>query len=110
GKYGIEVHFGRGSTEAIVQRALAESRAGRCPADAYLSGPPALEPLHRERMLLAVKSPVAADVMPQALQPHGEYVGVFLNLFASAYNTNLVKAAEVPKNYQDPKHPPSNGP
>src|SRR5262244_4270096 len=93
-KYGIEVQFWRGSTEAIVQRALAEGRAGRCPADAYLSGPPALEPLHRERMLLAVKSPVAAEVMPQATQPHGEYVGVFFNLFSAAYNTGLVKPDE----------------
>src|SRR5262249_60657984 len=91
-KYGVDVQFWRGSTEAIVQRALAESRAGRCPADAYLSGPPALEPLHRERMLLAVKSPIAADVIPQAAQPPGEYVGAFPNLFASAYNTNLVTA------------------
>jgi iron(III) transport system substrate-binding protein len=104
-KYGIDAQFWRGSTEAIVQRALNESRAGRCPADAYLSGPPALEPLHREQMLQAVKSPVAAAVMPQALQPHGEYVGVFFNLFSAAYNTDLVKADEVPKTYQDLKHP-----
>jgi len=103
--YGIDVQLWRGSTEAIVQRALAESRAGRCPADAYHSGPPALEPLHRERLLQAVKSPVAADVMPQALQPHGEYVGVYLNLFAAAYNTNLVKAEEAPKTYEELKHP-----
>jgi len=44
-------------------------------------------------------------VMPQALQPHGEYVGVYLNLFAAAYNTNLVKADEVPTTYEDLKHP-----
>src|SRR3954447_10985566 len=31
-KYGIDVQFWRGSTEAIVQRPLTESRAGRCPA------------------------------------------------------------------------------
>ena len=104
-KYGIDVQFWRGSTEAIVQRALAESRAGRCPADAYLSGPPALEPLHREKMLYPIQSPVAAGVMPQARQPHGEYVGVFLNLFTAAYNSNLVRADEVPKTYEDLKHP-----
>ena len=37
-KYGIDVQVWRGSTEAIVQRALAESRAGRCPADASVWG------------------------------------------------------------------------
>ena len=104
-KYGIEVEVWRGSTEAIVQRALNEHRAGRCPADAFHSGPPALEPLHREGLLQAVTSPATALVMPQALQPHGEYVGVYLNLFAAAYNTNLVKADEVPKSYEDLKDP-----
>jgi iron(III) transport system substrate-binding protein len=104
-KYGIDVQLWRGSTEAIVQRALAESRAGRCPADAFHSGPPALEPLHREGLLQAVKSPLTATVVPQALQPHGEYVGVYLNLFAAAYNANLVKAEEVPKTYEDLKDP-----
>jgi iron(III) transport system substrate-binding protein len=103
--YGIDVQVWRGSTEAIVQRAVSESRAGHCPADAYLSGPPALEPLHRETLLQAISSPAAAVVIPQARQPHGEYVGVYLNLFAAAYNTNLIKPDEVPKSYDDLKHP-----
>src|SRR5262249_56156711 len=106
-KYGVDVQFWRGSTEAIVQRALAESRAGRCPADAYLSGPPALEPLHRERMLLAVKAPIAARVIPQATQPHGQYAGVLPNLFASPSNTNLVTAHRGPPNATRPHPPPS---
>jgi iron(III) transport system substrate-binding protein len=104
-RYGIDVTLWRGSTEAIVQRALNESRAGRCPADAFHSGPPALEPLHREKLLYPVRSPLAAAVMPQARQPHGDYVGVYLNLFAAAYNTNLVRADEVPKSYDELRHP-----
>jgi iron(III) transport system substrate-binding protein len=104
-KYSIDVALWRGSTEAIVQRALNESRAGRCPADAFHSGPPALEPLHREKLLYPVRSPLTATVMPQALQPHGEYVGVYLNLFAAAYNTNLVRADEVPKSYEELRDP-----
>jgi iron(III) transport system substrate-binding protein len=104
-KYGIDVNVWRGSTEAIVERALNERRAGRCPADAFHSGPPALEPLHREGLLQAVTSPATALVMPQALQPHGEYIGVYLNLFAAAYNTNLVKPDEAPKSYEDLKNP-----
>jgi iron(III) transport system substrate-binding protein len=104
-KYGIDVQVWRGSTEAIVQRALIESRAGRCPADAFHSGPPALEPLHREQLLAAISSPAAAEVIPQARQPHGEYVGVYLNLFAAAYNTNLVRPDELPNSYDDLKAP-----
>jgi iron(III) transport system substrate-binding protein len=102
-KYHIDVQVWRASTEAIVQRALAESRAGRCPADAFHSGPPALEPLHREKLLQAVQSPLVAEVMPQALPAHREYVGVYLNLFAASYNTDLVKPDEAPTSYQDLK-------
>jgi iron(III) transport system substrate-binding protein len=104
-KYAIDVQVWRGSTETLVQRALTEARAGRCPADGYYAGSPAQEPLHRENMLFAVKSPAIADLMPQALRPHGEYVGVTVNVFAGAYNTNLVKAEEAPKSYEDLKHP-----
>jgi iron(III) transport system substrate-binding protein len=104
-KYGLDVQVWRGSTETIIQRAVAETRAGRCPADAYHAGSPALEPLHRENLLLPVKSPAAAAVMPPALRPHGEYIGISVNLFAGAYNTNLVKVDEVPKSYEDLKHP-----
>lgn len=100
-KYSLDVQVWRGSTETIIQRAVAEGRAGRCPADAYHAGSPALEPLHRENLLQAVKSPSADAVMPQAKRPHGEYVGISVNLFAAAYNTNLVKSDEVPKTYED---------
>src|SRR5215212_6751703 len=65
-KYGVDVQVWRGSTETIIQRAVAEARAGRCPADAYHAGSPALEPLHREKLLLPLNSPATAAVMPQA--------------------------------------------
>ena len=47
--------------------------------------------------------------MPQAKRPHGEYVGISVNLFAAAYNTNLVKADEVPKSYADLTDPKWKG-
>lgn len=104
-KYPVDVQVWRGSTEAIVQRSLNEARAGRCPADIQMSGPPAVEPLRREGLLQPVKSPATAGLMPEAVPPHGEYVGVYLNIFAAAYNTNLVKADEAPKSYEDLKDP-----
>ena len=104
-RYGIDVQVWRASTEALVQRAVHESRAGRCPADLFHSGAHALEPLHREGLLAAVNSPAAAAVMPQAQSPHGEYVGMSVNIFAAAYNTNLVPSGEVPRRYEDLRHP-----
>ena len=70
-KYGVEVQIWRGSNRAVLQRVVQERRAGRCAADVVSSGTPALEPLHREQLLQAVRSPTLAELMPQALRPHG---------------------------------------
>ena len=42
---------------AVLQRVVQERRAGRCAADVVSSGTPALEPLHREQLLQAVRRP-----------------------------------------------------
>jgi len=104
-KYGIAVQVWRASNQDIVQRAVAESRAGRCPADVISSGTPALEPLYREQLLQPVKSPATGELMPQALRPHGAWVGVSVNIISGAYNTNLVKPQDVPKSYDDLSDP-----
>ena len=104
-RYGVEVQVWRASNQVIVQRAVNERRAGRCPADVVSSGTPALEPLQRENLLQAVATPTIAELMPQAVRPHGEWVGISVNVISAAYNTNLVKADEVPKSYDDLKSP-----
>src|SRR5262249_7519934 len=70
-KYSVEVQIGRGSNRAVLQRVVQERRAGRCAVDVVSSGTPALEPLHREQLLQTVRSPTLAELMPQALSPHG---------------------------------------
>jgi iron(III) transport system substrate-binding protein len=108
-KYGVAVQLWRASNQDIIQRAVAESRAGRCPADVISSGTPALEPLYREQLLEPVKSPLTVELMPQALRPHGAWVGVSVNIIAGAYNTDLVKPQDVPKSYDDLKDPKWKG-
>jgi len=108
-KYGVAVQVWRASNQDIIQRAVAESRAGRCPADVISSGTPALEPLTREQLLQPVQSPTTGELMPQALRPHGAWVGVSVNIIAAAYNTDLVKPQDVPKSYEDLKDPKWKG-
>jgi iron(III) transport system substrate-binding protein len=108
-KYGVAVQVWRGSNQNIIQRAVAESRAGRCPADVISSGTPALEPLYREQLLQPVKSPTTGELMPQALRPHGAWVGVSVNIISGAYNTDLVKPQDVPASYDDFKNPKWKG-
>jgi len=104
-KYGVDLQVWRASNRAVLQRVVQERRAGRCAADVVSSGTPALEPLHREQLLQAVKSPTEQELMPQALRPHGEWIGISVNIISAAYNTNLVRAGEVPKSYDDLKDP-----
>src|SRR3954471_24839598 len=104
-KYGIGFQYWRASSENLVQRTVAENRAGRCTVDAFASVAAELEALHREKLLQAVKTPLTAALMPQALRPHGEWVASRLNIFSAAYNTDLVKKDELPKSYDDLKDP-----
>jgi iron(III) transport system substrate-binding protein len=108
-QYGIDVQVWRASNRAVLQRVVQERRAGRCAADVVSSGTPALEPLHREQLLAAVRSPTEAELMPQALRPHGEWIGISVNIISAAYNTNLVKPDEVPTSYDDLKSPKWKG-
>ena len=88
-----------------MQRTVSESRAGRCTVDGFATVAAELEALHREKLLQAVKTPLTADLIPQAFRPHGEWVASRLNIFSAAYNTNLVKKDEAPKSYEDLKNP-----
>ena len=109
-KYGIDVQYWRASSENLVQRTVTENRAGRCPVDAFATVAAELEALHREKLLQAVKTPPTADLMPQALRPHGEWVASRLNIFSAAYNTNLVKKDEVPEELRGSQEPALEGP
>jgi len=42
-----------------------------------------------------------ANLVSAALRPHRAWVGTRLSMFVQAYNTNLVKKADLPKSYQD---------
>ena len=80
-KYGIKLKVWRGSSEDILQRAVVEARGGRFDADVFETGATAMESLHRELLLQRVDSPAAADLAPEAIQPHHEWIGTRYNIF-----------------------------
>jgi iron(III) transport system substrate-binding protein len=100
-KYGVKIQAWRSSSEDILQRAVVEARGGRFEVDAIETSAAEMEGLHREKLLLPVKSPHLADLTPTALLPHGEWVGDRLNIIAAGYNTGLIKKSDVPKTYHD---------
>lgn len=100
-KYGIKASIWRAGSEAVLNRAVQENRAGRFTMDVVETNGPELESLHREQVLQLVKSAHHADLIPAAIRPHGEWVGTRLNVFVQAYNTSLITKEELPKAWED---------
>jgi ABC-type Fe3+ transport system substrate-binding protein len=100
-KYGVKLNLWRGSSEDILQRAVVEARGGRFDADVFETGATAMESLHRERLLQPVDLPAAANLAPEATQPHHEWIGTRYNIFVAAYNTRLIGGSALPKGYDD---------
>jgi iron(III) transport system substrate-binding protein len=100
-KYGIRATIWRAGSEAVLNRAIQEARAGRHTVDVVETNGPELESLSREQILQAIKSPHHADLIPAAIRPHGEWVGTRLNVFVQAYNTKLVRKGELPKTWEE---------
>lgn len=100
-RYGIRMTIWRGSGKDILRRVVNEAKAGRADVDVMESDGFALEALHREGVLEAVQSPYLADMIPQALRPHGQWVGTRVNIFTGVYNTKLVQKDALPKSYDE---------
>jgi iron(III) transport system substrate-binding protein len=100
-KYGVKVKAWRADSEGFLQRIVNEAKARRYEVDVMAGSASALEPLHRERLLIAVKSPHLADLIPESIAPHREWASVYLNTFVQAYNTDLVAKDSLPKSYRD---------
>lgn len=108
-KYGVKVKVWRAGSEKVLQRAVTEARGGRFDVDIIDTNGPEMESLHREKLLQEVTSPHLGDLIPQAIQPHREWVGTRLNIFTAAYNTKLVKKEDLPKSYEDLLNPKWKG-
>jgi iron(III) transport system substrate-binding protein len=100
-KYAVKAKYWRAGSEKLLQRALTEARSSRFDVDVLETNGPELEALYREKVLARATSAHDADLLPAAIRAHRQWVGLRLNLFVQAYNTDLVKAADRPKTYRD---------
>lgn len=104
-KYGIKTRSWRAGSEAILQRITTEARGGRFEADIVQNNAPENEAAHREKLLQEVRSPYLPDLIPQAIPAHREWVGITLDVWTAAYNTDKVRKEELPHSYQDLQDP-----
>ena len=100
-RYGIKVNIWRSGKYRVLQRVVTEARANRFEVDFIQNPSPEMEALVREKLLQAVQSPVIGNLIPAALPAHREWTGARIYIFVQAYNTNKVKAEELPKSFKD---------
>ena len=95
---GIKVHFVRMSDANIRARIAIEARARQRSWDLVTTTPVYRLP---DDVLLQFDPPEAQHVIPQARSPNRRWYGVTGQYNAPAYNTKLVKKAELPKTYEE---------
>jgi iron(III) transport system substrate-binding protein len=100
-KYGVKVTVWRAGTDQVLQRTVAEASAKRDDVDVIHFGSQEMEALSREKILLAVASPVHKELQPGSLPPHREWAATLLSVWVQVYNTKLVKKESLPKTYKD---------
>jgi iron(III) transport system substrate-binding protein len=100
-KYGVKVTVWRAGTDQVLQRTVVEAAAKKYDVDVIHFGSQEMEALSREKILLAVTSPVHNDLQPGSLPPHREWAATLLSVWVQVYNTNVVKKESLPKTYKD---------
>jgi iron(III) transport system substrate-binding protein len=100
-KHRVKVTMWRALNQKVVQRALAEARAGKHAVDVFEGSGPGMEILYRENLLEKFYSPAFNDIPPEAFPRHGYYAPDNFLFFVMGYNTKLVKPEQVPNTYED---------
>jgi len=100
-KYGIKIKAWRAGSEAVLQRVTSESRGNKFDVDIVQNNAPENEAAFRERLLLEVHSPYQIDLLPQAVPSHKQWVGITVDIWTAAYNTEKIKKEDLPKTYKD---------
>jgi iron(III) transport system substrate-binding protein len=99
-KYGIKVELWRATSDKVVQRAVTEAKGNRFTPDVIETNGPEMEMLYREKLLTEFFSPYLADLPPEAIPAHRQWVSDRINFFVVAYNTNKIKREDLPKTYE----------
>lgn len=104
-RHGLKVQSWRAASRQVLQRVVAETRAGRQEFDVVETGAGAMETIRGAGALRPLDADGAKPVIPAAAPAHRHWTGTRLVSRVCVYNTRLVQAAELPARYQDLAHP-----
>jgi iron(III) transport system substrate-binding protein len=98
----VELKYFRLGTTKIIAKVNAEIKAGGIRADLVWTAEPAyFEELKQRGLITKYMSPAAKDIPKVFHDPDGYYIGARILSIGLMYNTNLVKEAEAPKDWND---------
>ena len=100
-KYGVKVEFWRGPSTQIVDRALSESRAGRPGFDVIEAGQEPMLIIKNEGVFTRNVPPSSEKFLEQFKEKDALTTVWRILPISILYNTELVKAAAVPKSIDD---------
>ena len=95
---GIKVEYVRASDAVLMSRMAIEFRADQKSYDLLQTATINKMP---PQMLAAYEPPEARNISADARDPNKRWYGVYANYNSPAYNTEKVKASELPKSYEE---------
>ena len=99
-KYGVRAEYTRLSTSKFITTILTEHAAGKLTADVLQAPIPVLDILKKKGVIASYVSPAAAGY-PKWANQDGKIQSFGIEYVALLYNKELVKAADLPRTYQD---------
>ncbi|MBI4318951.1 MAG: extracellular solute-binding protein [Chloroflexi bacterium] len=105
----LKVDRYRANGDVVLQRIVAEARAGRQIADVHLSSSQYVYNAFKEKLFEPYVSPESRVYPAGAKDKDGHWIGVVMLEVVPSYNTNLVKKQDAPKSLQEMTDPKWQG-
>jgi iron(III) transport system substrate-binding protein len=100
-KYGIKLHHWRGDATELINRALAEARAGKPAFDVTLGNEVVMTTLDEKKLFAVFDPPAARGYPKQFLDPDKRMTPWRVLPYGLNYNHQMLKAEEAPKSWED---------
>lgn len=105
----IQINHFRSSSEKLLERILAESRANAFKADLVSLPELELSIMIKRKLLARYEGVENALYPPESKDPHGYWTGLYTSAWVPAHNTKLVAKDAAPKSYRDLLNPKWKG-
>jgi iron(III) transport system substrate-binding protein len=108
-KYGIKLRHWRGDATELINRSLAEARAGKPGFDVTLGNEVVMHSLDEKNLFAVFEPPAAKSYPKQFLDPDKKMTPWRVLPYGINYNHQLLKAAEAPKSWEELLEPKWKG-